>query len=148
MANGKTHAKDSIDLGTVIGPVVAGGSYALWGDLGLSVVLGLMTLLGSWMGVLFTPDLDMETRTLVDRLPIIGPLWSVLWYPYAWAIPHRSWLSHTPLLGTAIRQLYFWGIVWVVLSPEWVLDLPGSMIYWAWFVGLFTSDVAHWTRDF
>jgi uncharacterized metal-binding protein len=58
--------------------------------------------------------------------------WSVgvlkfLWIPYQKYIPHRSPLSHAPLLGSTIRLLYLAAL----LLPLWVI-FPGlQQIEWA-----------------
>jgi uncharacterized metal-binding protein len=63
---------------------------------------------------LLSPDLDLARSRPMRHW---GPLhW--LWLPYAWAFRHRG-LSHAPLLGTALRMIYFVGIL-VLLG--WALE--------------------------
>lgn len=102
-------------------------------------IVGLKTaaLIGAGMvaGMLVTPDLDVDHRTheetLMYRVPIIGPLfgilWQTYWTPYALVIPHRSWLSHGPLISTALRMVYTLAIPialgWPVPSWTWILPV-------------------------
>jgi uncharacterized metal-binding protein len=80
-----------------------------WPGLGLAGVAaaGLGFLLG---GLWLSPDLD--TRSNPTRR--WGPL-RVLWWPYRRLLPHRSPLSHSPLLGSAGRLAYL-AIVSLLLS--------------------------------
>lgn len=52
-------------------------------------------------GLLLSPDLD--TRSNPTRR--WGPL-RLLWWPYRSLLSHRSFVSHTPLIGSAGRLLY------------------------------------------
>ncbi|WP_370455492.1 DUF2227 family putative metal-binding protein [Synechococcus sp. RSCCF101] len=62
---------------------------------------GLLPGGGLWL----SPDLDTRSRALRRW----GPLgW--IWWPYRRLLPHRSPISHAPLLGTAGRLLLL--IVW------------------------------------
>jgi uncharacterized metal-binding protein len=125
-------------------------------------------LLGLGAGILITPDLDVDGRTheeaRIRRLSrSLGMLWQVLWYPYALAMPHRSPLSHAPLVGTAGRigylatvaalgsalvatDLMAWrGIQWPWW--EWMLKAaawPGLPLV---FVGWAAQDGLHWLMD-
>ena len=71
-----------------------------WPALGLAGVAaaGLGFLLG---GLWLSPDLD--TRSNPTRR--WGPL-RLLWWPYRYLLPHRSLLSHGPLLGSVGRLVY------------------------------------------
>lgn len=53
-------------------------------------------------GLMFGPDLDLQSRPY-NRW---GPF-RFIWKPYQIALPHRSTLSHGPMLGTIIRIIYF-----------------------------------------
>jgi uncharacterized metal-binding protein len=72
---------------------------------------------GYWL----SPDLDIKSRPFLR--------WGILrfiWLPYQRFIPHRSPLSHAPVLGSVIRLLY----LVVFLSPLWLF--PGwQQIQWA-----------------
>jgi len=71
-----------------------------WPWLGWAGVLTAATafLVG---GLLLSPDLDTRSNAS-NRW---GPL-RLLWWPYRRLLPHRSLVSHSPLLGTAGRLLY------------------------------------------
>lgn len=88
-----------------------------FGELG--IIAGASHFLG---GYWLSPDLDLVSRPYKR--------WSVIkfiWIPYQRFIPHRSPLSHAPVLGSLIRLLYLGA--W--LSPLWLL-FPGlQQIQWA-----------------
>lgn len=77
---------------------------------------------GSMAGLLLTPDLDVDTgcvsddwaRSVVGRGPAL--FWWLVWRPYSALIPHRSPLSHFPILGTVLRLGYLSLVVWVIAS--------------------------------
>ena len=73
----------------------------LWGPwlgpVGVAVAAAAFLIGGLWL----SPDLD--TRSNATRR--WGPL-ALLWWPYRRWLPHRSFLSHSPLVGTAGRLLY------------------------------------------
>lgn len=57
-------------------------------------------------GVLFSPDLDLDSR--------IHKRWGwffYIWLPYKWIIPHRHFWSHGLLLPPLIRLGYFFGMI-------------------------------------
>lgn len=58
-------------------------------------------------GLMLSPDLDLNSRVFHRW----GPL-KFLWYPYQRLVPHRSWISHSWLLGPALRLAYFLALIW------------------------------------
>jgi uncharacterized metal-binding protein len=132
------------------------GSY----QLGILDQPHAMALAGGCLaGLLLTPDLDVDTGSNSDdwarsfgRLP--GLLWFLVWRPYAALVPHRSPLSHFPILGTVLRLGYLSAVI-VLLS--WCLHfvipmrIPAilSMPWWfpLYFVGLALADLGHWVLD-
>src|ERR671932_924179 len=91
MASGKNHDR-SIHFAS---PLVLVIGYWQFGELG--IIAGASHLLG---GLYLSPDLDLKS------LP--WKRWGVLrfiWLPYQ-KIPHRHWLSHTPIVGSVGRLLY------------------------------------------
>lgn len=85
-------------------------------------------------------------------------MWFAFWWPYAWLIPHRSPISHWPVLGTLIRLVYilllgsiFWyGASWLVTGAGAFLPSPNSkLIEWlGWaLLGLTLSDALHFLMD-
>jgi uncharacterized metal-binding protein len=98
MASGRAHDRATRLLALPFG-------LLWWPWLGAPGVAGagLGFLLG---GLLLSPDLD--TRSNPTRR--WGAL-RLLWWPYRRLLPHRSPLSHSPLLGTAGRLAYLGGLV-------------------------------------
>lgn len=64
---------------------------------------------GSIIGAFVTPDADVDHTThseaLLRRIPVVGLLFQLLWYPYALLHGHRG-ASHWPVLGTLGRLAY------------------------------------------
>ncbi len=114
---------------------------------------------GCLAGMLISPDLDVDHGSISHRLVrrslgcLPGALWKLFWLPYARLIPHRSWLSHGPLIGTLLRLIYLLGIpamLWSLLSlviPLPPLTTPG----WSWLpymlMGLMAADALHALMD-
>jgi len=154
MASGAVHARATlvISLPASIGICMA---------LGLSAGAG--ALCGCLSGIPLTPDLDQITISksewsIVRYLPIVGWMWLGLWDLYARAVPHRSWLSHAPVIGTLGRLVYlliiggflslaFYGFTstWPDLLPLW--KFVQSKWFVGWIVGLMISDVMHLLGD-
>jgi uncharacterized metal-binding protein len=67
-----------------------------------------MLLLASYLasGLLFSPDLDLRSSPYRRWR---GIRW--VWLPYQRMVPHRSWISHSFMLGPLLRILYFAGIM-------------------------------------
>jgi uncharacterized metal-binding protein len=102
MAMGRSHDRATSLLALPYG--------LLWwpplGLVGVAVAAGAFLVGGLWL----SPDLDTRSNTTRRW----GPL-RLLWWPYRHWIPHRSILSHSPLLGSAGRLLYF-GVVLFLAS--------------------------------
>jgi uncharacterized metal-binding protein len=147
MASGKVHAAMSI----VAAFPVALAAREVGGD-GAALAAGA----GCAAGVLLTPDLDQLTINkgewaVVKYLPVIGWGWLALFDLYARALPHRSPLSHWPLVGTAGRLAYLalWGwLAWLALGrpPLTVSAEALRLLAWA-AAGLAVSDALHWAMD-
>lgn len=95
MPNARTH--DTITYAIVPFTFLAAELY--WGDL---LTSGIATVAMLFSGLMFGPDLDLDSKPYRRW----GPL-KLLWWPYQVALPHRSVLSHGPILGTIIRIVYF-----------------------------------------
>ncbi len=114
MASGRNHDK-GIYFAT---PILLAIGWHGWG-LETGIIAASAHFLG---GYLLSPDLDTGSRPF-KRWGILR----VIWLPYQKAIPHRSPLSHAPVVGSTIRLLYL--AAW--LSPLWVF-FPGlSEMQWA-----------------
>ena len=157
MASGINHIR-----GTVLLAVPAALLAAGWGsEPGNAIACGV----GCLAGVILSPDLDISSRTrseylvyrYMGRFP--GALWFAFWWLYARLIPHRSPLSHWPIIGTMGRFLYvylFGGFLWY--GAAWLITGTGAwipMFQWlqtptfAWaLVGLSLADTLHFFMDF
>jgi len=64
---------------------------------------------GSVIGTVVTPDLDIDHKTITEQImnqiPLVGWLFGQAWYGYALLANHRG-LSHNLFLGTAGRVLW------------------------------------------
>lgn len=104
MPSGKTH--DLITL--ILAAPTAALAYYFTHDW---VITGITTAAMIFGGFMFGPDLDIQSRQYTRW----GPL-KVLWWPYKVMLPHRSRLSHSILLGTLIRVIYFLAVITIVLA--------------------------------
>ena len=148
MASGKVHNTTSAALALPLGAAVA-----VW----RSPIEGIGALLGCLSGILLTPDLDQVAISIsewgmVKKLGPLGFLWMALWYFYARAIPHRSPLSHWPILGTATRLIYIAGllvVIWTILGRPTLPTMPGWgwIFLRGWLIGLAGSDMGHFLLD-
>jgi uncharacterized metal-binding protein len=112
MSSGRTH--DRITLWTL--PIVVLIAFRVTLDGWLTTIVCLGFLFGGWM---FGPDLDIHS--------VQYKRWGwfrFIWLPYRGRIRHRSRLSHGPVIGTAVRVLYFSG--WVALVGLIVVDVMNS----------------------
>jgi len=117
MASGRLH-----DRATWLLALPFGGLWWPWLGWSGSAVGAAAFLLG---GLLLSPDLDTVSRPSRRW----GPL-QPLWWPYRRLLPHRSVLSHSPLLGSAGRLLYLalllLGLCW--LGGPLGLPAPGRLL--------------------
>ena len=60
-------------------------------------------------GLFFSPDLDLHSTPYMRW----GPL-RFMWWPYQVLIPHRSWLSHSLIVGGLLRLAYFAAILYAL----------------------------------
>lgn len=109
MPSGRTH--DRITLWCL--PIVVGIAVWLTHSLPLTVIICLSYLVGGFM---LGPDLDIYS--------IQYKRWGLLrwiWLPYQKALRHRSWLSHGPIIGTALRVIYL--AVWIALFTIVIVEV-------------------------
>jgi uncharacterized metal-binding protein len=104
MPSGRTH--DRITF--LLVPPTAAAAYYLTGDWFVTLVTTAAMVFG---GLMFGPDLDIQSRQYTRW----GPL-RFLWWPYKVVLPHRSRLSHSILLGTWIRVIYFLVVIAITLA--------------------------------
>lgn len=151
-----------IPLGFLLGLVVAAIFGLYKPEITPNIVAcGLVCAFGTLCGLILEPDLDQiiisssEMRVINSFQPIswiYGGWWVGHWLSYAKAIPHRSPLSHWPVLGTTIR------VAWFLCWPGWLLayyllkDYQPSftinpILLLCWYLGLVVSDIGHFGRD-
>lgn len=102
MPSGKTHTKiNLLSLPIVLFMLVSYGITNF--DFLLTFVIGFL------VGTFFlTPDLDTHSNAYNK-----WGLLRIFWYPYQAVMPHRSFLTHTIIIGDFIRILY----MLIVFSP-------------------------------
>jgi len=137
MASGKVHNKVTV----AITPIVMIGVFALAKRPEYAILSGI----GCLSGIMLTPDLDQENLNtiewaLVKKTLGLGFLWIMYWFPYALVLKHRSFWSHFPIIGTAIRFVYQFWMIPILIDIHFVY-------YLYFFVGLCFSDIAHWYLD-
>jgi len=108
---------------------------------------------GAALGTLVHPDWDYaEIRGVVADL---GPI-KYLVKPYGLTIPHRSILSHGPIIGTAGRLAYIFVPLWLLAqvcqamgycSTNWVSRLVVVGSFWWVVLGLAIVDTLHTVMD-
>jgi uncharacterized metal-binding protein len=102
MPNGRTH--DFITLATGAAMMPAALNLAL-PDMNTTNAFVLVAAHIS-SGLMFSPDLDLLS-TPYRRWGSMR--W--VWLPYRRMVPHRSWISHSFVLGPLLRVTYFAGIM-------------------------------------
>lgn len=144
MPSGKTHSTATLIIATGLGVAAYQNGWPV-----------IPLAAGALAGLVLTPDLDVPNGSISDAYMrktggcLVGALWSLFWMPYRKIITHRSILSHGPLIGTAIRLLYLFGLpllAWRLLSG--VVILPDLPAWWPWPVaGLVAADTTHYIMD-
>src|SRR5262249_29050034 len=162
MPNARPH--DALTYAIIPLTFIAAEFY--WGDHATSAIATVAML---FSGLMFGPDLDLDSKPYRRW----GPL-KFLWKPYQVALPHRSVLSHGPVLGTIIRIVYFL-IVFSLFAATllyarhryvngaqntWLgefdtlksdlfalFDKTDSRYLWGAFAGLWVGALAHTTAD-
>jgi uncharacterized metal-binding protein len=157
MSSGRTH--DRITLISL--PILTGISLMLTRNAELTLWVAGSFLFG---GLMFGPDLDIHSNQSIR--------WGWLrwmWQPYRQAIPHRSALSHGPLIGTICRLLYvgLWAVLLGLLYqsachflkwPTWTevqiwrsmqqFVTKNSTTLLGILVGLEVGSMSHYSADF
>lgn len=140
MSSGRTHSLASV----VAGGIATGVSISS----GLSYADSIAIGLGCLSGILIGPDADVDTGNVSlailrdDFGSIASNLWRIAWYPYARIIPHRHFVSHFPIISTAIRVAYI-TIVPFVLMRMMQIEITFDWMFVYWFIGLCISDTLH-----
>lgn len=152
MADGKTHFASNVLLG--VGLTLGAAGY-------LPADAFAPVLAGAVIGTFITPDADVDHTSYPEaalrRIPVVGFVFQVAWFPYALAMPHRG-LSHHLVLGTAGRIAYtalmLYAALWLAqhvgLSLAALYDAAQALTWAhvALFVGAWwAQDVAHYVLD-
>ena len=149
MPSGRIHSITNIVVG------LSGSATMLLLSRGVEEIAGIST--GAVIGILLSPDLDVDNGNIADYMikrytgGIVETVWTMLWTVYRKAFKHRSFLSHFPLVSTIIRIAYLSVFYFLIAAPlKWVaslvhIDWP---TFWWWaFVGLVLADTSHWGLD-
>uniref|UniRef100_B8HTG8 Metal-binding protein n=1 Tax=Cyanothece sp. (strain PCC 7425 / ATCC 29141) TaxID=395961 RepID=B8HTG8_CYAP4 len=118
MPAGRTH--DRITLSCL--PFLATATWLGSRNLALTGILSTSFL---FSGLMFGPDLDIHSCQYRR--------WGWLrwiWLPYQKTLRHRSFLSHGPIMGTALRLLYLGS--WLALPIGFLLLLQHYFGFWNW----------------
>ena len=161
MTSGTNHDRGCIQRAIALASMSA--SFSIAGGMFPGVEAGMMAL-GSLSGLWLSPDLDTYSRPYYRWEHI----WlDFIWEPYRQWVPHRSVVSHLPVLSTGIRVAWLatWlagltTIVWlgcswfgvggsVSITPEQAMRTLERVSYlgWHWLVGLAMADAVHWVLD-
>ena len=150
MSSGVVHGK--VTKG--ISPIVFVAVFTYTNDF----ILATFGMIGCWLGLFIEPDLDVDHTTMSERRIqdvsfLFGRIYFYIWLPYAKLIPHRSVISHLPILSTTIRYGYI--AAWVLVVPlilGFFPEIKGFALQYQnelmWlFIGNCVSDLAHFIFD-
>lgn len=140
MAEAAVHSSASL-LASLIGALPMAIAYDGWH----AVLFSLTCLLGEH---LFSPDLDHNSGARPYRR------WGwlrIIWWLYQRLIPHRSPLSHWPILGTIGRIVYLVTLAMPAIV-YFEVDVAGIVFEYetvsiAVMTGLEASNTTHWLFD-
>jgi uncharacterized metal-binding protein len=116
MPSGKTH--DAITFVLAV-PTFA----AAWGVTGSAALASVVTAAMLFGGLMFGPDLDIQSRQYTRW----GPF-RFIWWPYKVVFRHRSRWTHGIVFGTLIRVVYF-------VAALAILSAAGFYLYMTYVVG-------------
>lgn len=120
-----------------------------------------MYIAGNVVGILVGCDLDVDAGNVSDSIirkvsPTAQWIWRKFWTPYSLALPHRSTLSHFPVLSTLIRLGYIMVGLNLLMFVGWGIARMAGIdntvsFVWLWdnsfFWGLVHADTVHWMAD-
>lgn len=133
--------------------------------IGMTVGIPTSTIiLANAVGILLSPDIDMESKTFTEQTTanllskffhrrknkqqkiarFFGAILQTITAPYAYFIPHRSWISHLPPFSVISQGLYFYALYWVIYTLCGWSILPLSFfLYHPQFVNYFCIIAFH-----
>src|SRR3990167_3693586 len=149
MPSGKIHSITNIVVG------LSGFATMLLLSRGVEEISGIST--GAVIGILLSPDLDVDNGNIADYMikrytgGIVETAWTMLWTVYRKAFKHRSFLSHFPLVSTIIRIAYLGALYLLIATPlHWlsgIVRIDWPLFLWWCFIGLVLADSAHYGLD-
>lgn len=137
MPDGRTHDYLTFAVGAVATPLIV--------SLPDMTPLRFSVLMGSYLvsGLIFSNDLDLHSSNYMRW----GPL-RFIWVPYQKMVPHRSWISHSLVIGPLLRVAYFGvvalAIAWLLL---WLLAIFGQVLDPNGIIEQFTSTAYRFISD-
>jgi hypothetical protein len=135
MANGNAHQRATLALV----PLAGVGAYLLGYPPGPAAA-------GALFGLWCHPDRDHAPAKIDGQLPpALGIVGAIIWAAYARLVPHRSPISHWPVVGTIGRVAYL-GAPQALLWPDVTVyaTAPAVLVFLA---VLALSDSLHWLMD-
>lgn len=141
MADGKSH--DAITVWST--GLVMLVTLALTRDNAIALCTAAGNLIG---GLYLSPDLDIPSRPWRRWW-----IFRFLWMPYQRSIPHRHYLSHSPVIGTVGRLLYIGIPLSLLLGAIGMLDEATALAFSHWrlvlaaVVGIEISCILHLAAD-
>ena len=146
MPSGVIHTKATV--ATTL--VVSVSSYLF----GATPETTLALSVGAFLGTVVNPDADCDNGSYslyVVRVlcgDVVSRLYQLFWMPYSLIVKHRSFISHSPIIGTAIRFAYLFAVPAIIIFAldryYAILLLPLSITV---FCGLCVSDTVHVIMD-
>ena len=126
MADGKTHSK--FGKATI---VLSGATAGLIVTYFNNQELAGGIVIGSILGWLMPPDLDLQQRTydehrMLQLNPFLGMAWIGFWASYGQVFKHRG-ISHMPIVGTATRIVWLFRHVIVYIGVTAILIATGVL---------------------
>lgn len=95
MSSGKVHDQWGVSAGIALGTFGLATQNLIFSSAGLGCLVGTL-----W----FSPDLDLPQSLPSKRWGFLNPIW----FPYRKIVGrHRGFLSHSPIISTLGRVIYF-----------------------------------------
>ena len=120
----------------------------------ISPLFGIMFLIGYMAGEpILSPDLDHQSTTSAEyramrNFGCLGVIFVMYFVPYAYLLPHRSFLSHFPIVSDLVRLAYILlipAVLWLYfqmpINNTMLLGLAGVV------AGLSLSTTVHFVLD-
>jgi hypothetical protein len=115
--------------------------------------LALGVLLGYQYGRYVTPDEDIVGMTvgeglMMNHFPVIGNFFVAYWSLYGAFMRrhHRSFLTHGPIVSTAIRYVFGFWWLGILMWKGWWGAWATYLLIGA-FLGTTVIDIIHWWLD-